>query len=150
MRHQKVEVNACLVSLRFKFGRVITRNHFSCLVIYKLYCWIFTWDYHTLKSNKGQELLTEVGLLPPLHSVPCTNHVLTNSSPFRSLRSLFGSGSKSADCNRVSGIYEMYLRQMCETGSPGLWTTLRFFLVFLACLLVLLEIWVENDGVTIW
>ncbi|XP_052820587.1 kinesin-like protein unc-104 isoform X2 [Mya arenaria] len=45
--------------------------------------------------------------------------ISASNSPFRSLRSFFGSGSKTSDCNRVSGIYEMYLRQMFETGSPG-------------------------------
>ncbi|XP_060574744.1 kinesin-like protein unc-104 isoform X4 [Ruditapes philippinarum] len=45
--------------------------------------------------------------------------ISASNSPFRSLRSFFGSGSKSSDCNRVSGIYEMYLRQMSESGSPG-------------------------------
>ncbi|VDI29768.1 kinesin family member 1, partial [Mytilus galloprovincialis] len=35
-----------------------------------------------------------------------------------SLRSLFG-GLKSQDANRVSGIYELYLRKASETGSPG-------------------------------
>ncbi|VDI29766.1 kinesin family member 1, partial [Mytilus galloprovincialis] len=37
-------------------------------------------------------------------------------SPFRSLRSLFG-GLKSQDANRVSGIYELYLRKASETGA---------------------------------
>ncbi|WAR14348.1 KIF1A-like protein [Mya arenaria] len=40
----------------------------------------------------------------------------TRISASKSLRSFFGSGSKTSDCNRVSGIYEMYLRQMFETG----------------------------------
>ncbi|CAC5401187.1 KIF1 [Mytilus coruscus] len=44
--------------------------------------------------------------------------IATSSSPFRSLRSLFG-GLKSQDANRVSGIYELYLRKASETGSPG-------------------------------
>ncbi|XP_052270651.1 kinesin-like protein unc-104 isoform X2 [Dreissena polymorpha] len=43
----------------------------------------------------------------------------TRISASKSLRSLFGGSSKSSDCNRVSGIYEMYLRQMYESGSPG-------------------------------
>ncbi|KAM8927081.1 kinesin-like protein KIF1B isoform 4-T4 [Pelodytes ibericus] len=42
-------------------------------------------------------------------------------SPPRSLRSLFGSGySKSPDCNRVTGIYELSLCKMADTGSPGM------------------------------
>ncbi|OCT72208.1 kinesin-like protein KIF1B isoform X2 [Xenopus laevis] len=42
-------------------------------------------------------------------------------SPPRSLRSLFGSGySKSPDCNRVTGIYELSLCKMSDTGSPGM------------------------------
>ncbi|XP_039698190.1 kinesin-like protein KIF1B isoform X4 [Pteropus medius] len=42
-------------------------------------------------------------------------------SPPRSLRSLFGSGySKSPDSNRVSGIYELSLCKMADTGSPGM------------------------------
>ncbi|TSR39591.1 Kinesin-like protein KIF1B [Bagarius yarrelli] len=40
-------------------------------------------------------------------------------SPPRSLRSLFGSGySKTPDCNRVTGIYELSLCKMADTGSP--------------------------------
>ncbi|XP_034446892.1 kinesin-like protein KIF1B isoform X7 [Hippoglossus hippoglossus] len=42
-------------------------------------------------------------------------------SPPRSLRNLFGSGySKSPDCNRVTGIYELSLCKMSDTGSPGM------------------------------
>ncbi|XP_072333983.1 kinesin-like protein KIF1B isoform X8 [Scyliorhinus torazame] len=42
-------------------------------------------------------------------------------SPPRSLRNLFGSGySKTPDCNRVSGIYELSLCKMADTGSPGM------------------------------
>ncbi|XP_067826472.1 kinesin-like protein KIF1B isoform X2 [Heptranchias perlo] len=42
-------------------------------------------------------------------------------SPPRSLRNLFGSGySKSPDCNRISGIYELSLCKMADTGSPGM------------------------------
>nr|XP_056721594.1 kinesin-like protein KIF1B isoform X2 [Euleptes europaea] len=42
-------------------------------------------------------------------------------SPPRSLRSLFGSGySKSPDSNRVTGIYELRLCKMADTGSPGM------------------------------
>ncbi|XP_054147795.1 kinesin-like protein KIF1B isoform X1 [Melozone crissalis] len=42
-------------------------------------------------------------------------------SPPRSLRSLFGSGySKSPDANRVTGIYELSLCKMSDTGSPGM------------------------------
>ncbi|XP_066547187.1 kinesin-like protein KIF1B isoform X5 [Amia ocellicauda] len=42
-------------------------------------------------------------------------------SPPRSLRNLFGSGySKSPDCNRVTGIYELSLCKMADTGSPGM------------------------------
>ncbi|XP_035239467.1 kinesin-like protein KIF1B isoform X6 [Anguilla anguilla] len=42
-------------------------------------------------------------------------------SPPRSLRSLFGSGySKTPDCNRVTGIYELSLCKMADTGSPGM------------------------------
>nr|XP_045754686.1 kinesin-like protein KIF1B isoform X5 [Mirounga angustirostris] len=42
-------------------------------------------------------------------------------SPPRSLRSLFGSGySKSPDSNRVTGIYELSLCKMADTGSPGM------------------------------
>ncbi|XP_064893593.1 kinesin-like protein KIF1B isoform X3 [Columba livia] len=42
-------------------------------------------------------------------------------SPPRSLRSLFGSGySKSPDSNRVTGIYELSLCKMSDTGSPGM------------------------------
>ncbi|KAG8505568.1 Kinesin-like protein KIF1B, partial [Galemys pyrenaicus] len=41
-------------------------------------------------------------------------------SPPRSLRSLFGSGySKSPDSNRVTGIYELSLCKMADTGSPA-------------------------------
>ncbi|XP_061196909.1 kinesin-like protein unc-104 isoform X5 [Saccostrea echinata] len=40
---------------------------------------------------------------------------ITNS---RTFRSLFG-GSKSLDANRVSGIYELFLRRASESGSPG-------------------------------
>ncbi|XP_036855626.2 kinesin-like protein KIF1B isoform X9 [Manis javanica] len=43
------------------------------------------------------------------------------TSPPRSLRSLFGSGySKSPDSNRVTGIYELSLCKMADTGSPGM------------------------------
>lgn len=38
---------------------------------------------------------------------------------YRTLRSLFG-GSKSVDANRVSGIYELFLRRASESGSPGI------------------------------
>ncbi|XP_043919081.1 kinesin-like protein KIF1B [Protopterus annectens] len=42
-------------------------------------------------------------------------------TPPRSLRSLFGSGySKSPDCNRVTGVYELSLCKMADTGSPGM------------------------------
>ncbi|XP_058530930.1 kinesin-like protein KIF1B isoform X4 [Ochotona princeps] len=42
-------------------------------------------------------------------------------SPPRSLRSLFGSGySKSPDSNRVTGIYELSLCKIADTGSPGM------------------------------
>ncbi|XP_042687481.1 kinesin-like protein KIF1B isoform X3 [Centrocercus urophasianus] len=42
-------------------------------------------------------------------------------SPPRSLRNLFGSGySKSPDSNRVTGIYELSLCKMADTGSPGM------------------------------
>ncbi|KAM3922169.1 kinesin-like protein KIF1B isoform 2-T2 [Leptodactylus fuscus] len=42
-------------------------------------------------------------------------------SPPRSLRNLFGSGySKSPDCNKVTGIYELSLCKMADTGSPGM------------------------------
>ncbi|XP_038015730.1 kinesin-like protein KIF1B isoform X1 [Motacilla alba alba] len=42
-------------------------------------------------------------------------------SPPRSLRSLFGSGySKSPDSNRVTGIYELSLCKMSDSGSPGM------------------------------
>ncbi|XP_057685762.1 kinesin-like protein KIF1B isoform X26 [Corythoichthys intestinalis] len=42
-------------------------------------------------------------------------------SPPRSLRSLFGSGySKTPDCNRVTGIYELSLCKMSDSGSPGM------------------------------
>ncbi|XP_062449662.1 kinesin-like protein KIF1B isoform X6 [Rhea pennata] len=42
-------------------------------------------------------------------------------SPPRSLRNLFGSGyCKSPDSNRVTGIYELSLCKMADTGSPGM------------------------------
>ncbi|XP_044206828.1 kinesin-like protein KIF1B isoform X6 [Thunnus albacares] len=42
-------------------------------------------------------------------------------SPPRSLRNLFGSGyAKTPDCNRVTGIYELSLCKMSDTGSPGM------------------------------
>ncbi|XP_056279530.1 kinesin-like protein KIF1B isoform X21 [Pseudoliparis swirei] len=42
-------------------------------------------------------------------------------SPPRSLRNLFGSGySKTPDCNRVTGIYELGLCKMSDSGSPGM------------------------------
>ncbi|XP_071432065.1 kinesin-like protein KIF1B isoform X8 [Pithys albifrons albifrons] len=42
-------------------------------------------------------------------------------SPPRSLRSLFGSGyAKCPDSNRVTGIYELSLCKMADTGSPGM------------------------------
>ncbi|XP_017599500.1 kinesin-like protein KIF1B isoform X14 [Corvus cornix cornix] len=42
-------------------------------------------------------------------------------SPPRSLRNLFGSGySKSPDSNRVTGIYELSLCKVADTGSPGM------------------------------
>uniref|UniRef100_A0A8C7E3Q0 plus-end-directed kinesin ATPase n=1 Tax=Naja naja TaxID=35670 RepID=A0A8C7E3Q0_NAJNA len=42
-------------------------------------------------------------------------------SPPRSLRSLFGRGySKSPDSNRITGIYELSLCKMADTGSPGM------------------------------
>ncbi|XP_029689225.1 kinesin-like protein KIF1B isoform X15 [Takifugu rubripes] len=42
-------------------------------------------------------------------------------SPPRSLRNLFVSGySKTPDCNRVTGIYELSLCKMSDTGSPGM------------------------------
>lgn len=37
----------------------------------------------------------------------------------RTLRNFFG-GSKSLDGNRVSGIYELFLRRASESGSPGI------------------------------
>ncbi|KAK3593264.1 hypothetical protein CHS0354_012358 [Potamilus streckersoni] len=44
----------------------------------------------------------------------------TRISASKSLRSLFGSGSsKTQNCNRVSGVYEMYLRRVSDSGSPG-------------------------------
>ncbi|XP_057176081.1 kinesin-like protein KIF1B isoform X11 [Triplophysa rosa] len=42
-------------------------------------------------------------------------------SPPRSLRNLFGSGySKTPDCNKVTGIYELSLCKIAHTGSPGM------------------------------
>ncbi|XP_066059271.1 kinesin-like protein KIF1B isoform X14 [Chamaea fasciata] len=42
-------------------------------------------------------------------------------SPPRSLRNLFGSSySRSPDSNRVTGIYELSLCKMADTGSPGM------------------------------
>ncbi|XP_036387200.1 kinesin-like protein KIF1B isoform X1 [Megalops cyprinoides] len=42
-------------------------------------------------------------------------------SPPRSLRTLFGNGySKTPECNRVTGIYELSLCKMADTGSPGM------------------------------
>ncbi|XP_058858577.1 kinesin-like protein KIF1B isoform X21 [Acipenser ruthenus] len=42
-------------------------------------------------------------------------------SPPGSLKSLFGRGySKSPDCNRVTGIHELSLCKMADTGSPGM------------------------------
>nr|XP_020473389.1 kinesin-like protein KIF1B isoform X2 [Monopterus albus] len=42
-------------------------------------------------------------------------------SPPRSLRNFFGSGySTTPDCNRVTGIYELSLCKMSDTGSPGM------------------------------
>ncbi|KAM9298877.1 kinesin-like protein KIF1B isoform 4-T4 [Gastrophryne carolinensis] len=41
-------------------------------------------------------------------------------SPPRSLRSLFGGYSKTPDCNRVTGVYELSLCKMADTGSPGM------------------------------
>ncbi|XP_042569285.1 kinesin-like protein KIF1B isoform X18 [Cyprinus carpio] len=42
-------------------------------------------------------------------------------SPPRSLRNLFGSGySKTPDCNKVTGIYELSLCKIADTGSPGM------------------------------
>ncbi|XP_039460629.1 kinesin-like protein KIF1B [Oreochromis aureus] len=44
-----------------------------------------------------------------------------NMSPPRSLKNLFGTGySKTPDCNRVTGIYELSLCKMSDTGSPGM------------------------------
>ncbi|XP_033724802.1 kinesin-like protein unc-104 isoform X2 [Pecten maximus] len=42
----------------------------------------------------------------------------TKISTSRTLRNLFG-GSKNQDSNRVSGIYELYLRRASDSGSPG-------------------------------
>nr|XP_034337468.1 kinesin-like protein unc-104 isoform X9 [Crassostrea gigas] len=42
----------------------------------------------------------------------------TKISTSRTLRNFFG-GSKSLDGNRVSGIYELFLRRASESGSPG-------------------------------
>ncbi|XP_076451747.1 kinesin-like protein unc-104 isoform X2 [Babylonia areolata] len=42
----------------------------------------------------------------------------TKISAPRALKSLFG-GSRSADNNKVSGVYELMLRKFNETGSPG-------------------------------
>ncbi|XP_070207701.1 kinesin-like protein unc-104 isoform X2 [Littorina saxatilis] len=39
----------------------------------------------------------------------------TKISAPRALKSLFG-GSRSSDCNKVSGVYELLLRKYCETG----------------------------------
>ncbi|KAI1890835.1 hypothetical protein AGOR_G00157700 [Albula goreensis] len=42
-------------------------------------------------------------------------------SPPRSLRTLFSSSySKTPECNRVTGIYELSLCKMADTGSPGM------------------------------
>ncbi|XP_078464079.1 kinesin-like protein KIF1B isoform X1 [Lampetra planeri] len=42
-------------------------------------------------------------------------------TPPRSLRSLFGSGySRSPDCNRVTGLYELSLCRQADNGSPGM------------------------------
>lgn len=42
-------------------------------------------------------------------------------SPPRSLRNLFGSGySKTPDCNKVTGVYELSLCKIADTGSPGM------------------------------
>ncbi|CAH1774965.1 unnamed protein product [Owenia fusiformis] len=42
------------------------------------------------------------------------------SGRFRSLKALFGQGfGRSHDCNRVTGVYEIMLKRVQETGSPG-------------------------------
>ncbi|KAL4005203.1 hypothetical protein ACER0C_004916 [Sarotherodon galilaeus] len=50
-------------------------------------------------------------------------------SPPRSLKNLFGTGySKTPDCNRVTGIYELSLCKMSDTRSPGMQRRRRKFL----------------------
>ncbi|KAK7482513.1 hypothetical protein BaRGS_00026224, partial [Batillaria attramentaria] len=49
---------------------------------------------------------------------PRDTKISAPSPRFRALKSLFG-GSRSTDCNKVSGVYELLLRKFSETGSPG-------------------------------
>lgn len=70
------------------------------------------------------------------------------SPRFRALRSLFG-GSRSMDCNKVSGVYELLLRKFSETGSPGLsshllWSPSLYLLVFHVICLSFLLLFVFN------
>ncbi|KAL8609993.1 hypothetical protein ACOMHN_029486 [Nucella lapillus] len=51
-------------------------------------------------------------------AVGCVMLIGSPSPRFRALKSLFG-GSRSADCNKVTGIYELLLRKYSDSGSPG-------------------------------
>lgn len=58
-----------------------------------------------------------------------------HSPRFRSLRNLFGSGAyKVMDCNKVTGVYEMYLRRCSDSGSPGLWDAPFYQTLHFCCL----------------
>ena len=90
---------------------------------------------------------TEVDSVVMTTTTSCSELSLTSisfcllpSSPFRSLRSLFSGGSKGMESNRVSGIYEMYLRQVSESGSPGLCRI--FLLLYISCCLSCFRGWV--------
>ncbi|XP_076472473.1 kinesin-like protein unc-104 [Babylonia areolata] len=49
---------------------------------------------------------------------PRDTKISAPSPRFRALKSLFG-GSRSSDCNKVTGIYELLLRKSSDSGSPG-------------------------------
>lgn len=80
----------------------------------------YNFDFFTFSSS--------LFLHPGLATYPCLLMSITNpfllscddSVRFRSLRSLFGqSFYKSNDTNKVTGVYELTLKQRADTGSPG-------------------------------
>ncbi|KAL5014913.1 hypothetical protein ScPMuIL_009183 [Solemya velum] len=78
------------------------------------------YKFELTKSSVHTSWFKASRALKSLVQPPLTPTCLSFSSRFRTLRNLFGSGFyKNNDSNRVSGVYEMYLKMCSESSSPG-------------------------------